>query len=227
MSVFVSVLLVLANHLSLFLADNDAVTGTILVITEDRSGSCSSNSTLTSYVETRDGFPTGVTRCNKSSTSSSGVFIDDFQFTEEDDCIGDIADVLDLCQAAFVENDRPNSTHCLRAQSVVMSDGDLSNASFPSSVYFNVCMPFRAIRRQYLNFEAILDRTLVGVYLKTCENKTICLVSILYIVIVMIFNLKKKNKKKTCNKNKRTNNRLGMCFGGGGGVVGGLVVEVL
>ena len=155
-------LVLLCSCLSLLLAQD----ATILIITKDDS--CNSTINLTSYTET-SGSP--MPRCGKSQTGSS-LFED---ILEDEECVEEIEDVLDFCQAAFVEEG--NVTHCLRTQRV--TESQLNTLSDPSLVYSNgsVCEPFRTIQKEYLNFEAILDRTLVGVYAETCKSKTVCLVS--------------------------------------------------
>ncbi len=131
---------------------------------------CSSSYLLTSYVETAEGHPIGSTRCAKNSLSNS--MLDDTTVADDDGyCTDEFEDVIDFCQAAFIENNK--TTHCLSTRNVSLPESNVS------SVYSrdNACKTIRSIRTEYLNFEKILDRTLVGVYTRTCENKTVCLVS--------------------------------------------------
>ena len=161
--IFGSLFLLFAS-LSLVFPDD----GTILVITSTNDDEqCTSSYSLTSYTETAGGLPADISRCSKYST-----FDDITTLNEDEDCVDELEDIIDFCQAAFVENNK--TTHCLSTLNVSLPESNVS------SVYsrVNACESINTIRTEYLNFERILDRTLVGVYARTCENKTICLVSV-------------------------------------------------
>ena len=142
----------------------------ILVITKNGNESVNSNYSLTTYIERGKGFPRGQTRCEPEPGSVDREVADD----SNGECLGDTDELLDLCQAAF---DDYNQTYCLTTQTAAAGNND--------SIYLynrtKLCDQLNSIRREYLNFRSILDRTLVGVYAKTCENKSMCLVSCVYI----------------------------------------------
>ena len=83
-------------------------------------------------------------------------------------CINNNTTVLDFCQTAFFDSDNDNNSFYLLTK--------LSNESQDSS-QDELCEAVEDVRQELFNYEWILDRTLVGAYIRTCENKTQCLVS--------------------------------------------------
>lgn len=160
----VALIVALSCYFSLCLA-SDEIVGKILVL---NTANCSDPSyTLTSYIETEDGFPEGISRCQTNTLSST-------EYYPSSDCLEDI---VNFCQAAFIGNDTDND---MVTQCVGTVDGNFST-NLSSVVYSDDdgCALATSIREEYNNFEAILNRTLVGVYTKSCDSKTVCLVSVI------------------------------------------------
>lgn len=174
-------------YLSLCLASNETV-GKILVISENtiNRNISSIEYTLTEYNETALGFPEGVSRCEKIPNT-------EYSSLNENECFDELEEIINFCQAAFVNvNDTDDTdgdityTHYLSIIDVHVPYEDQLNQSL---VYFNnnnACEPVMSIKREYENFEAILDRTLVGVYAKTCRSKTVCLVSVCSVYVLTL-----------------------------------------
>lgn len=82
---------------------------------------------------------------------------------------------LDFCSNLLFQAENGNNyTYNIRVQTAVEDSTDATG------VYNNreeLCREAESIRDKLQNFESILKRTLVCVYLKACENKTTCLVS--------------------------------------------------
>lgn len=82
---------------------------------------------------------------------------------------------LDFCSSLLFQTENgDNYTYNIRVQTAVE---DITNTM---GIYDNreeLCEVAENIRDALQKFESILERTLVCVYLKACENKTTCLVS--------------------------------------------------
>ena len=86
-------------------------------------------------------------------------------------CINGNTTILDFCQTAFFDSDNDNNSFYL-----LMKLSNESQDTFNSSLD-KLCEDVENVRQELFNYEWILDRTLVSVYIRTCENKTQCLVS--------------------------------------------------
>ena len=86
-------------------------------------------------------------------------------------CINGNTTVLDFCQTAFFDSDNDDNSFYLS-----MKLSNESQDTFYSS-QDRLCEDVEDVRQELFNYEWILDRTLVSVYIRTCENKTQCLVS--------------------------------------------------
>ena len=86
-------------------------------------------------------------------------------------CINGNTTVLDFCQTAFFDSDNDSNSFYL----LTKLSNESQNTSYGSQS--ELCEDVENVRQELFNYEWILDRTLVSVYIRTCDNKTQCLVS--------------------------------------------------
>ena len=134
-----------------------------IVVSNYNNNSTSNDSNLTSYSRS------DVCECDVTLGSETYLrFVD--EDSRVDMCVNGGISFLDVCNAALQRN--YNITLTIK-----------NDVGGPYSSMTELCRHMEQARTYLFRFEAILDQTLVCVYIESCKNKTECLVSCITLII--------------------------------------------